>query len=86
MTYRVVFIETEEGVAALCPGLPGCASQGVNQADALNNVREAIALWLDAGGTMRPDGGAAAEAEMRREAAADSLKIMVREVGLAVAA
>jgi len=32
--------------AAWCPELPGCASAGETEADALENIREAIALYL----------------------------------------
>ena len=32
--------------AAWCPELPGCASAGETEADALKNIREAIALSL----------------------------------------
>ena len=46
MTYRVVIIETEEGVAVSCPSLKGCHSQGETRAEALENIREAIREWL----------------------------------------
>ena len=32
--------------AAWCPELPGCASAGETEAEALENIREAIALYL----------------------------------------
>ena len=85
MTLRVVLIGTEESVAAFCPALPGCASQGTTERDALDAIREAAALWLDAGGTPAPDGGRGAEAEFLREAADDGLRAPVREVETAVA-
>jgi predicted RNase H-like HicB family nuclease len=47
MTYRVVLIESEEGFAVGCPALPGCWSQGSTREEALENIREAISLWLD---------------------------------------
>jgi len=47
MTYRVVLIESEEGFAVGCPALPGCWSQGETREEALANIREAIALWLE---------------------------------------
>ena len=47
MTYRVVLIESEEGFAVGCPALPGCWSQGRTREEALANIREAIALWLE---------------------------------------
>ena len=47
MQYSVVLIETEEGIAVSCPALPGCHSQGSTRDEALANIREAIALWLE---------------------------------------
>jgi predicted RNase H-like HicB family nuclease len=46
MNYRVVVIETEEGVSVSCPALKGCHSQGATRAEALENIREAIREWL----------------------------------------
>jgi predicted RNase H-like HicB family nuclease len=48
MTYRVVLQRSEEGFAVSCPGLPGCWSQGATEAEALENIRAAIAEYLDA--------------------------------------
>ena len=45
--YKVLLIESEEGYAANCPALPGCWSQGTTQDEALENIREAIRLWLE---------------------------------------
>ncbi len=47
MQYPVTLIESEEGFAVSCPALPGCHSQGATRAEALANIREAIALWLE---------------------------------------
>jgi predicted RNase H-like HicB family nuclease len=47
MNYRITFVESEEGVAVWCDDLPGCASQGATRAEAEENIKEAIALWLD---------------------------------------
>lgn len=47
MTYRVVVIENEEGVAVGCPSLPGCWSQGATREEALDNIREAIREYLE---------------------------------------
>jgi predicted RNase H-like HicB family nuclease len=47
MEYPVVVIETDEGFAVSCPALPGCHSQGATKEEALANIREAIALWLE---------------------------------------
>ncbi|MBV9657630.1 MAG: type II toxin-antitoxin system HicB family antitoxin [Verrucomicrobia bacterium] len=79
-------METEEGFAAFCPALPGCASQGASLEEATVNIRDAIAEVLDAGGAPAKDGGSAAEAEILREAAADRLKVTMREVQLPVPA
>ena len=47
MTYRVTLIESDEGWAVSCPALPGCHSQGATRAEALENIKEAIRLWLE---------------------------------------
>jgi predicted RNase H-like HicB family nuclease len=46
--WRVVLEQdTETGEwAAWCPELPGCASAGDTEAEAIENMREAIALYL----------------------------------------
>ena len=31
---------------AECPALPGCISQGQDEKEALDNIREAITAWL----------------------------------------
>lgn len=48
MKYRVVLIESDEGVAASCPQLRGCHSQGDTVEEALDNIKDAIIEWLDA--------------------------------------
>jgi predicted RNase H-like HicB family nuclease len=48
MIYKVVLHESEEGVSVNCPGLPGCWSQGADEAEALSNIREAIQEYLAA--------------------------------------
>jgi predicted RNase H-like HicB family nuclease len=47
MSYRIRLLETEEGWSVSCLDLPGCHSQGANRDEALANIREAIALWLE---------------------------------------
>ena len=47
MSYRIRLLETEEAWAVSCLHLPGCHSQGENRDEALANIREAIALWLE---------------------------------------
>ena len=45
MTRRVLLYPGEDGfVVAEVPSLPGCVSQGKTREEALDNVREAIAL------------------------------------------
>ena len=49
MKYVVQLIpEDEGGYSVLVPGLPGCVSQGETRQKALDNVREAITLYLEA--------------------------------------
>lgn len=42
MKYTVVLHPSEEGYAVSVPGLPGCWSQGQTEAEALENIQEAI--------------------------------------------
>mgnify|MGYP001578653157 FL=1 len=48
MKWRVIFEPDPEtgDWAAWCPELPGCASAGVTEHEALINIREAIELYL----------------------------------------
>ena len=43
-----VTMETAEDgwVVVECPALPGCVSQGRDEKEALENIREAITAWL----------------------------------------
>ena len=48
MRYTVVLeAEADGGYVVTVPVLPGCVSQGDSRAEALANVREAIALYLE---------------------------------------
>lgn len=47
MQYRVKLEKTEEGYAVWCPGLPGCWSQGTTEQEALENIKDAIHLYLE---------------------------------------
>lgn len=49
MNWRVVLEQDPETgeFAVWCPELPGCVSAGATKADALENIREAIALFLE---------------------------------------
>ena len=48
MNYKVVVHQSEEGFSVSCPGLPGCWSQGATEAEALENIRDAIREYLAA--------------------------------------
>lgn len=39
--------ESEGGFSVFVPALPGCASQGETEAEALVNIKEAITLYLE---------------------------------------
>ena len=48
MKYRALIEQDEEGVfVAEVPSLPGCISQGETRSQALANIREAIAGYLE---------------------------------------
>ena len=42
--YDVILIYSGVGYAALCPGIPGAVSQGVDQQDALAMIADAMAM------------------------------------------
>ena len=48
MKYKIVLHATDEGYAASCPGLPGCWSKGSTEAEALENIEDAIKEYLAA--------------------------------------
>jgi predicted RNase H-like HicB family nuclease len=48
MTFKIVLEPGEDGwIVAECPSLPGCVSQGRTETEAIENIREAIQLWLE---------------------------------------
>ena len=48
MKYRVLIEQDEDGVfVAEVPSLPGCISQGQTREQAIENIKEAIALYLE---------------------------------------
>ena len=48
MRYRVLIEQDEDGVhVADVPALPGCISEGRTRAEAVNNIKEAIAAYLE---------------------------------------
>ena len=46
--YVVSLKKSEEGYSVWVPGLPGCASQGDTEEEALDNIRDAISEYLAA--------------------------------------
>lgn len=48
--YRIVLYwsRTDEAFLAEAPDLPGCVAHGETRQDALHNVQNAIALWIEA--------------------------------------
>lgn len=60
MTHEITLTREENGwIVAECTELPGCISQGKDEAEALANVREAITAWLwaeDQKNAAPPDG------------------------------
>lgn len=48
MKYRVLIEQDEDGMyVAEVPSLPGCISQGQTREEAVENVKEAIAAYLE---------------------------------------
>jgi predicted RNase H-like HicB family nuclease len=47
MIFHVVLEQAEDGwIVAEVPALPGCVSQGRDEKEALDNIKEAITAWL----------------------------------------
>jgi predicted RNase H-like HicB family nuclease len=46
--YKIVLQQTDEGYSVSCPGLPGCWSQGATEAEAIDNIKDAIREYLAA--------------------------------------
>ncbi len=47
MIFHVTMEKAEDGwFVAECPALPGCVSQGKDEREALENIKEAITAWL----------------------------------------
>lgn len=48
MKYRVLLEQDEDGVfVAEVPALPGCISEGTTRTEALANIKEAIAAYVE---------------------------------------
>ena len=46
MKYKIAIHQSDEGYSVSVPGLPGCWSQGATEAEALENIRDAIQEYL----------------------------------------
>jgi predicted RNase H-like HicB family nuclease len=46
MKYKVALRRSDEGFSVSVPGLPGCWSQGMTEAQALENIQAAIQEYL----------------------------------------
>jgi predicted RNase H-like HicB family nuclease len=45
--YVILYRDESDGWNAMVPSLPGCLSQGDTREEALANIKEAIALYLE---------------------------------------
>ncbi len=63
MTFRVVleYDPVADAYSAVCPELPGCATAGDTEAEALKNAEEAIRLYLEPSDLWLPDNASLAE-------------------------
>ena len=46
MRYRIALHESDEGFSVSVPGLSGCWSQGATEAEAIENIKDAIREYL----------------------------------------
>ncbi|MFH1052059.1 MAG: type II toxin-antitoxin system HicB family antitoxin [bacterium] len=46
MNYKIRMVKSEEGYAVWCEDLPGCASQGDTEEEAIANIKKAIEDYL----------------------------------------
>ena len=46
MRYRIALHQSNEGFSVSVPGLPGCWSQGATEAEAVENIKDAIREYL----------------------------------------
>jgi predicted RNase H-like HicB family nuclease len=47
LTFQVAMIESWEGFSVSCPDLPGCHSQGDDEEEALENIKDAIKDYVE---------------------------------------
>jgi predicted RNase H-like HicB family nuclease len=45
--YKVALHQSDEGFSVSVPGMPGCWSQGATEAEALENIKDAIRGYLE---------------------------------------
>lgn len=84
MRYDVLLIRSAEGYAVHCPALPPCWSQGATRAEALANIRAAIAEYLDYQDEKAAQRKAELIAEARREGCEVEEWPVTVETGVAV--
>lgn len=47
MVFHITIEKAEHGwLVAECPALPGCVSQGKDEKEAIENIKEAITAWF----------------------------------------
>ncbi|HUW38838.1 MAG TPA: type II toxin-antitoxin system HicB family antitoxin [Rhodocyclaceae bacterium] len=46
MRYRIALHQSDEGYSVSVPGLPGCRSQGATEAEAIENIKDALRGYL----------------------------------------
>jgi predicted RNase H-like HicB family nuclease len=66
MKFRIVvqYDPVTKSYAAYCPELPGCCSAGDTEKEALENAKEAIALYLEPCSTRKEQKGKVYEVEV----------------------
>jgi len=47
MELNIILEKQEKGYTVYVPSLPGCISQGETKEEAINNIKEAILLYLE---------------------------------------
>jgi predicted RNase H-like HicB family nuclease len=65
MTYKIVLIHSDEGYSVSCPSLPGCASQGETEEEAIENIRDAIREYLEVVNEMKVSPPEGIEVDLR---------------------
>lgn len=56
MKYKILIQQSEEGYSVSVPGLPGCWSQGSTEAEAIENIRDAIHEYVASVNDLFPGG------------------------------